>query len=146
MRIIFRKIPVHTSPKELTLYIKPSLSNGVFNLFKRPGKITRVDILAQKDPDSNVIRHHGLATILPDKAAKRTIHRLNKIPFHGKNIFVREFFNRSKRNDPRKASSNVMSLQHKRRSAERRTHTLEKVTNFGISFSDRSQFSRKRGF
>ncbi len=145
MRLFFRNIPANTSPKELTRYIKPSLDRGVFNLFKSRRKITKIDILAQIDPDSNVVRHHGLVTIKPDKAAKRTMKLLNKIPFNGKSIFILEFINRSKKNDRRTYSPEKESLPNNRRKTERRQHVLEKVTHIGVEFSGHPQFARKFG-
>ena len=143
MRLFFRNIPADTSPKELARYIKPSLDNGIFKLFKTPGKIIKIEIFEQIDPDSNVVRRHGLVTIGPEKVAKRAMKRLHRVPLKGRIILVREFNNRSGKNNRRKYSPKNVSLQNNRRIAERRLHILEKVTHFGITFSDRPQFSRK---
>ena len=145
MRIFFRNIPANTSPKELARYIKPSLDNGIFKLFKTPGKIIKIEIFEQLDTESNVVRHHGLVTIGPEKVAKRALKRLHRVPLKGRTIIVREFINRSGKNDRRKYSPKRVSLLNSRRTTKRRQHTLEKVTHFGVSFADQSQFYKKYG-
>ena len=146
MRVFFRNIPADTHPKELSRYIKPSLDNGIFNLFKTPGTITKINIFAQMDPELNVVRHHGLVTIEPESAAKRTIKRLYRTPFKGRIIIIREFFSRYRQNDRRNHSPKKVTLLNNRRLTDRRQHILERVKDFGISFSDRPQFARKFGY
>ena len=145
MLIFFRNIPADTNPKELARYINPSLDNGFFKLFRTSGKIMKIDILAQMDPESNVVRHHGLVTIKPEKAGKRMIKRLYRTPFRGRIIIIREFINRARQNDRRKYSPKKTSPLNNRRTTERRLHILEKITNLGDSFSGRPQFARKFG-
>ena len=146
MQILIRSIPKDTHPNELHQFILPSLDKRILSSFRTPGELISVKVFAQKDSDFNIVSHHGLATIEPDKAAKRSIKRLFKTPFKGTFTIIREFVHRSWQNDRRcHRQANIRHI-NSRRKADRRQHNLEMVTEFGVKFSGLKQFSRKTGF
>ena len=146
MQILIRDIPKDTHPNELYQFIAPSLDEGIFGSFRTSGELINTNVFAQKDSDFNIVNHHGLVTIEPDKAAKRSIKRLHKTPFKGRFTIIREFVHRSWQNDRRcHHQSNIRHL-NSRRKADRRQHLLERVTDFGVRFSGLKQFSRKTGY
>ena len=146
MKIFFRNIPSDTHSKELSQFIKPSLDNGILSIFRATGEITKINIFAQKDKDSNIVRHHGLITIENDKVARRTIKRLHKTPFKGRIIIIREFVHRSFQKDRRNYSQGNVTPLNTRRRKDRREHSLETVTHFGVTFTGQTGFARKLGY
>ncbi len=129
MLVFLKNIPASTNHQEIIDFVKPALKKNRLNLFSAAGKLEEVKIIGLKDNDLNTEEYHGLLIITPDTAAKRVIDRLNRNPFKGQRITIREYIVRSIHNDPRtKSLVKQMTLKERRRSSRRR-HNLVVIKN-----------------
>ncbi|MGR9071617.1 MAG: RNA recognition motif domain-containing protein [Gammaproteobacteria bacterium] len=153
MIVFFRQIPSTTRIHEITDFIESALNKGAAALFGKKGYIKQVKIVALKDNDLKTVEYHGLATIIPDEAARRVIDRLNRKPFKGKRIAVREYIARSWQNDRRSENREIPEnianrREHDRRSGsrrqgERRRKNLEVAQDITNQFKGYKNASRK---
>jgi hypothetical protein len=98
MIVFLRNIPNDTHRQEIIDFVMPAVRGG---LFRPKGKIASIDILAVKDPATELTEYHCLVHVLPDEVGLRVIRRLHGQQFKGKRITVREYVVRSWRNDRR---------------------------------------------
>lgn len=153
MLVFLRQIPAHTRIHDITDFIEPALKKGVFNLFGKQGYVEDIKIVTLKDSDLKTTEHHALVTILPDSAAELAIKRLNRKPFKGKRIAVREYVNRSWQNDKRAENrglpadaSNSREKDRRvgaRREMDRRRRNLEVVEDITDKFKGFKNITRK---
>ena len=127
MLIFLRQIPAHTRIHEITDFIEPALKKSFFNLFGEKGHIEDIKIITLKDNDLNTIEHHGLVTIVPDSAAELVIKRLNRKPFKGRRIAVREYITRTWQNDRRAENQGIQRDASNRREQDRRTGARREI-------------------
>ncbi len=137
MDIFLRRIPANTKHIEISEFIAPALSNG---LFKRPYRILNIEIMALRDIRFDTVEYHGLVTLDSKKAARQAITRLKKRRLNGRHILVRPFYHRSWDNDPRRQASNPddeLGFIEKRQGDRRRVKYLEVVKKAtGNSYHD----------
>jgi len=124
MLVFFRNIPLDARKADLEAYIESALHKGLLASIRRTGQIIELKIQYFKNPDLNSEEAHGLVRIEPDSAAKKLILQLNRKPFLGKRINVREYYSRAWKNDPRTANAHLQTGIKERRKGERRRKGL----------------------
>lgn len=123
MVIILSKIPAGTKKEDIADYVRPVV-RGVFYLKK--GHIRAINVLVMKDKQLDGSEYYGLLRIEPDEVAKRVIKKLNRKPFKGKQIAVREYtYKRIWQNDRRHNDAVCMLDGKDRRRFDRRRNQLE---------------------
>ena len=140
MIIFLRKIPANTKYGDLVDFVTPALKGG---LFRKAGRIVKVEILALHDTRLNVHEFHGLVTIEPDSAAVRAIKILKGHRFKDKLIIVRQYVHRSWHNDPRQNHKRFDIDVEKRKTDRRRGKYLETIKDISGQFSSAGDFARK---
>ena len=116
------------------------MGNVVFSAFNK-GRIVNVKIVRFLDSNTKALEYHGLVRIEPDKLAQKVIKRLNRKPFKGVRINVREYRIRSWHNDRRTKMSNT-SKSATLRKRDRRRRNIEVVDDVTQQFSSMSAFHR----
>ena len=96
MIVFLRNLPEDTTRQDIIDFIMPAVKGG---LFRAGGKVTGIDILANRDNNTRLMEYHGLVHISPDEAALRAIRKLHGRPLKGKRMAVREYVIRSWKND-----------------------------------------------
>lgn len=141
MLIFLRNIPANTSTEDIYKFIRPAMGNGLLSAFSK-GRLVDAKIVKLLNIDNNTKEFHGLVKVDPDHVAEKVIKRLNRKPFKGMRINVREYRNRSWHNDPRlRMSSTMNSLNQRKR--DRRRRNMEIIDNFdNVEFSSSSSFHR----
>ena len=139
MKIFLKNIPVGTHADDLVKFFTPFIQKGI-NPFRTKGKIINKYFADELNRECDVVAHHALVEIVPDKVAKKVLKRLRRHPFKGRRILIREFVDRCWEND-RKYLKTQQKI-HKREIANRRRHSLKTVTHYEINFSDQSSFAR----
>jgi hypothetical protein len=141
MILFFRNIPAETHPSELKGYVMPALEGG---LFSRSGRILRAEIIIMRDKTTKKLEYHGLVHVDSDQAGKRAIKKLNEKPFKNMTIFVREYFNRNRKNDPRSTQKTVpKDIINKRIQDRRIVSNLEIMNDYPRAFSADYTITRK---
>lgn len=141
MIIFLRKIPAGTKLSELTDFVTPALKGG---WFRKSGRIINVEILTLHDIRLNTYEFHGLVTVEPDAMGFKAIKRLKGRRFKDKLIIVRQYFQRSWKNDHRLHSLQADSdIAEKRKMNRRRGKDLEIVKDISEKFSSEGDFFRK---
>ena len=141
MIIFLRKIPANTKLGEITDFITPALKGG---LFRKPGKIIKMDILTLHDIRLNTMEFHGLVTVEPDSAGFRAIKILKGRRFKDKLIIVRQYFQRNWQNDPRQNYQTTdTAFIEKRKTDRRRGKDVDVIKDISERFSSSGDFARK---
>lgn len=140
MILFLRKIPANSKLGEIVDFVTPALKGG---LFRRSGKILKVQILAQHDTLLNVHEFHGLVTVEPDSAGFRAIKLLKGRRFKDKLIIVRQYVHRNWHNDPRQIHKQSSFDVEKRHADRRRGKYLEEIKDISGQFSSSGDFARK---
>jgi hypothetical protein len=117
------------------------MGNGFLSAFNK-GRLVDVKIVKLLNTDSNTKEYHGLVRVEPDNVAEKVIKRLNRKPFKGMRINVREYNARTWHNDPRLGISSTMkSLNYRKR--DRRRRNVEVINDIdNLKFSSSSSFHR----
>jgi RNA recognition motif-containing protein len=139
MIVMLRRIPANTKKHDVFDFIEPALKGG---LLKKSGRIEDINILIFKDTQTMVMEYHCLVTIDSNAVAYRVIKKLNRKPFKGKRITVREYFPRSWHNDPRINQHEWNEELVDKRQADRRRPKLEVVEDISDKFSSSKGFHR----
>lgn len=140
MIIFIRKIPANTKFGDIADFVTPALKGG---LFRRAGRIVKIEILALHDTQLNTHEFHGLVTIEPDSAGLRAIRQLKGRRFKDKLLIIRQYVHRSWHND-RRQPSHRFKLDHENRKADRRRGKfLEVIKDISGQFSSSGDFARK---
>ena len=141
MLIFFRNIPASSRTEDFYKFIRPVMGNGFLPAFKK-GRIVNVKIVQLLNTDTNTMEYHGLVRIDPDNVAQKVIKRLNRKPFKGVRINIREYHSRSWHNDPRiglTSRKKPNNLRHR----DRRRRNVEVIDDINdIHFSSSSSFHR----
>lgn len=135
MNIFLRRIPANTKHIEIANYITPALSNG---LFKKPGRILNIEILALRDIRVNSFEYHGLVTLDSEWAVKQAVKGLKNRRLNGRFVVVRPYYHRSAENDPRKQAEHPARNRgfiEKRHGDRRRGQFLEIIANASEPFN-----------
>lgn len=141
MIIFLRKIPANTKYNEISEFITPGLKGG---LFRRSGRIIKVEILGLKDTRLNTVEFHALVTVEPDAAGFRALKVLKGRRFKDKLIVIRQYVFRSWQNDPRQRYQTLApGVLEKRKADRRRSKDLEVIKDISDSFSSSGDFVRK---
>jgi hypothetical protein len=140
MIIFLRKIPANTKFGEISDFISPALKGS---LFRKSGKIVKVEILALHDTRLNIHEFHGLVTVEPDSAGLHAIKILKGSRFKDKLIVIRQYFHRSWHNDPRQSHNRSNIDIEKRKTDRRRGKHLETMKDISDRFSSSGDFVRK---
>jgi hypothetical protein len=126
MLVFFRRLPHGARQKEIREFIESTVKGGFFS---RSGVIKRITIIERRNPMLNVTDYHGVVAIEPDSVAERVIKKLNKKPFYGKYIEIRQYYLRKAVNDPRRKHGVVNDVADARRERECR-QTVEQQASF----------------
>lgn len=122
MIIILRNIPRDTLRSNIVLFVKPVVKGG---LFSKKGKIKRVELLALKDKHTHLLEYHALIDIEPDAVASRAIKKLHGQRFKDRRIAVRQYFERSPKNNKRIGPSEPHAVLREKRFNPTRRRELE---------------------
>lgn len=132
MNILLPKIAAITTRADIYEFVAPALKNG---LFRKPGRILNIDILALRDLQTSRVEHHGLVALDSQKSQQNSLHRLQNKLLNGKAIQVRPYYYRSWYNDPRQHDMPLNSSgAEKRQSDRRRGNQLEVVNSVSEQF------------
>ncbi len=140
MILFLRKIPANTKLAEISDFVSPALKGG---LFRKSGRIVKIEILALHDVRLNAHEFHGLVTVEPDSAGFRAIKLLKGRRFKDKLILVRQYVHRSWHNDPRQSHKRFNIHDERRKSDRRRGKYLEVISDLSGRFSSTGDFARK---
>jgi hypothetical protein len=141
MIIFLRKIPADTKLGELVDFVTPALKG---NLFRKSGKIVKVDILSLHDIRLNTMEFHGLVTVEPEVAGFRALKLLKGRRFKDRLVVVRQYFQRSWQNDNRQNYRQTETeIVEKRKTDRRRGKNLEIIKDISEQFSSTGDFVRK---
>lgn len=140
MILFLRKIPANTKLAEISAFVAPALKGG---LFRKSGRIVKIEILALHDIRLNAHEFHGLVTVEPDSAGLRAIKLLKGRRFKDKLIIVRQYVHRSWHNDPRQSHKRFNIGEEQRKADRRRGKYLEVISDLSEKFSSTGDFARK---
>lgn len=140
MIIFLRKIPATTKLSEIEDFVSPALKGFLFGTI---GRIEKIEILVLQDKLLNTIEFHGLVTIDPERAAKRVIKKLKGRRFKGKQIIIRQYYQRNWHNDPRMHAEQRGTHSERRKADRRRGGNLETIKDISEQFSSHKSFVRK---
>jgi hypothetical protein len=141
MLIFFRNIPASSRSADFYKFIRPVMGNGFLPAFKK-GRIVNAKIVSLLNTDTNTMEYHGLVRIEPDNVAQKVIKRLNRKPFKGVRINIREYHSRTWHNDPRTGLSSTKKLNNFRQ-RDRRRRNVELIDDINdLQFSSSSSFHR----
>ena len=135
MHIFLRRIPANTKHIEIANFVGSALSKG---LFKKPGRILNIEILALRDIRVNSIEYHGLVMLDSEWAVKQSVKELKNRRLNGRFVLVRPYYHRSTNNDPRRKTemdSVSRGFIEKRHGDRRRGQFLEMTKNVSERFN-----------
>lgn len=142
MIIFIRAIPELTKKSDLLAFVSPRLVNKLRFI---NGRVLNIEILVLQDSKIKFVEYHGLVTVDSEKAGRLAIKKLNGTLFKGKRVIVREYVERSWKNDRRENHANKFDppflATGKRRGDRRRD--LELVKDISDIFTARKDSSRK---
>lgn len=125
MIVLFRNIPHDAYHNDFINIIEPALKGG---FFKPNGNISNIEIIAQKEKDTDPLEFQALVTIEPEMVAQRVIKKLHGHYLRGCRLMVRQYFLRSANNDKRNNTPNQNSFfTEKRRTTRRRTLKVYRI-------------------
>lgn len=142
MIIFIRGISESTKKSELFDFVSPALVN---RLRLVNGKVIKAEILILQDRKTKLVEFHGLVTVDSEKAGRLAIKKLNGSLFKGKHVVVREYIERSWKNDRRENHAEKvdppLSISGRRRGDRRRD--MEVIKDVSHMFTARKNSSRK---
>jgi hypothetical protein len=122
MIVLFRNIPHDAYHNDFINIIEPALNGG---FFKPNGNISNIEIIAQKEKDTDPLEFQALVTIEPEIVAQRVIKKLHGHYLRGCRLMVRQYYLRSTNNDKRNNNPNSNSSFTEKRSNTTRRRTLK---------------------
>lgn len=140
MIVFLRNIPGDTFSSEIADFIQPVLKGG---FFRAKGEIKKIEILALRDKDINLVEYHALVYIEPEAAALRVIKKLHGQRFRDKRITVRQYHVRSWKNDKRSATHKEAEQAGEKRTNSDRRRNLEIMDEVTPQYSSRKSFHRR---
>lgn len=124
MIIFLRNIPLETKKFEIANFINKVFTDCFLDRSSTKVSIGDIETLSIQDVDLNRIEKHGLVRVLPNEVGKRVIKKLDGAIFKQKPITVREYVNRSTRNDHRDTDPGAKIEFQERRTSDRRRSPL----------------------
>lgn len=142
MILFIRKIPANTRLNELADFVQPALKGG---LFKKPGRIVKIEILTLRDIHLHSFEYHGLVTVDSDETGHRVIKKLKGKLFKGKHTLVREYVQRRWQNDRRLKHhpEDAVALEKRKTDRRRNEKQLERVVDISDKLTSNGDFVRK---
>jgi len=124
MIILFKNIPIGTSAHQLASFVE-----GRFNAYSSETKklslsICCIEMLERQDHFCHPVEQYGIIRVAPQSLAKRVVRQLDGCLFDKLTITVREYFVRSKTNDPRLNLIDTHEANLEQRIKDRRAHSL----------------------
>lgn len=126
MNIFLSNINTTTTRADIYEFVAPALKNG---LFRKPGRIMNIDILALRDLETSNIEYHGLVALDSQKTLQNSVHRLQSSTLNGKAISIKPYYYRSWYNDPRQHDMPPSSNYVEKRTGDRRRGKRLEVVN-----------------
>lgn len=124
MNVFIQNIPSGIHKYELSKFIE-----SIFNARQSGGgrlfvPIADVDIVQLQGNDRGSVLQYGLVRICPPELAEKVIKQIDGSVFKMAKLSVREFFDRTSKNDPRLKNSDAPAVIKEQRVKDRRTHNL----------------------
>jgi hypothetical protein len=125
MNVLFKSIPIESGADELAEFIESAIYKCDLEGHQLHISVTNIELLEIQDCYTHPIERFGVVRISPSDIAKKIIKELDGHDFNEHHITVREFFDRSRDNDPR--SKNASSTQNilEKRVKDRREQRLK---------------------
>ena len=135
MKLFIPRIPKTTTKTELRKLVANQLAKKIQLPFTEKPSINSCEILCIGDAQG-VVEHHGLLSISPESAGRWLIKNFKNQRLHNKQLFVREFVERSntgkhfdKMDDRRRPNLNIEKL-------EQPTVNLQAMADFARTHND----------
>jgi len=142
MILFIRGVPESTKISELRDFVSPALVNRMRLV---NGKVLKSEVLILQDKKTKLVEFHGLVTVDSEKAGHLAIKKLNGDLFKGRRVVVREYVQRSWKNDRRENHAEKvdppLKISGRRRGDRRRD--MEVIQNISHMFTARKNASRK---
>jgi RNA recognition motif-containing protein len=149
MQLFIGRLPHELSKQQLCRFIARRIrKKGPLGLFQKNKVTFDCKIMVMRDKDTGGTEYFAVVSHLPYKIAQQAIKNLNRTPFNGKVLEVREYCVRSWKNDRRQLESEIQPEQiRERRIRDRRDRwTMTEVgTPSRIRFHEQAQFVRQYG-
>lgn len=124
MIILFKNIPIGTSAHQLASFVEGSFNTCSSETNKLSLSVCCIEILERQDHFCHPIEQYGIIRVAPPSLAKKVIKQLDGCLFDKLTVTVREYFIRSKINDPRLNLIDTHDAHLEQRIKDRREHSL----------------------
>ncbi len=124
MNMILTRLAPGTAVGDVVAFLRNGVKRRFFLPVREAPTIRGCQIIRIVNEDSGDDDYIALVQVTPATAALRAIQRVNRTPLRGRVVEVREYRNRSSRNDRRSRPYPVAS-EHERRAEERRRPNLK---------------------
>lgn len=136
MTLFIRGISEYTKKSDLWEFVAPELNN---RLRLMHSKVVKSEILILQDKNTKSIEFHGLVHVNSERAGRHAIKKLNGKLFQGKRVAIREYIQRSWKNDRRENHAAIIdSLGQGNRQGSRRRH-MQVVPSIRHIFSSKGE-------
>jgi hypothetical protein len=124
MNILFKNVPVGMSGHELAAFIETEFNQNSVDSKKLAVNVCCIEMMERQDGFCHPIEQYGIVRISPQELAKKVIRQFDGCFFKQLKLTVREYFIRSKVNDPRLNLIDTPEVFLEQRLSDRRQHTL----------------------
>jgi len=124
MNILFKNIPIGTTGYDLADFVESEFNLHSTEEKKLSVAVCCIEMLERQDHFCHPIEQYGIVRVSPSNLAKKVIRQLDGCFFNKVKITVREYFIRSKINDPRLNLIDTPEVILEKRVQDRREHTL----------------------
>lgn len=125
MNVLFKSIPIGIRANELAEFIESKVTTKDLDGYRLHIIVASIEMLQLQDNFTHPIEQFGIIRISSEDVAKKIIQKLHGLNFNDYQITVREYFNRSDKNDPRKIMRATSEKMIEKRVKERREYSLK---------------------
>ncbi len=124
MNIFIQNIPSGIHKYELSKFIESIFNARLMGHGRLFVPIADVEIMQLQSNAGDSVLQYGLVRICPPELAKRVIKQIDGSVFKMAKLSVREFFDRTSKNDPRLKNLDAPAVIKEQRVKDRRIHSL----------------------
>lgn len=140
MIIFIRGISERTKKSDLTAFVSTTLTNRLRLI---SGKVIKSELLILQDKRTKLLEFHGLVHVDSERAGQYAITKLNGTLFQGKRVVVREYIERSWKNDRRENHAAIVDPIRKGNRRGDRRRQMEVMKSISHMFTSRKNAARK---
>lgn len=140
MIIFIRGISERTKKSDLAAFVSTTLTNRLRLI---SGKVIKSEVLILQDKRTKLLEFHGLVHVDSVRAGQYAITKLNGTLFQGKRVVVREYIERSWKNDRRENHAAIVDPIGKGNRRGDRRRQMEVMKSISHMFTSRKNAARK---